>query len=140
MKIVINTCYGGYGLSCAAMMEYCRRKELKVYPEVHDKWDNIITYWLVPEGERVDIDSTKWIELSDEERIKRNKEYEKQSIHYHSIPRNDPVLVTVVEDMGSKANSRYADLTVVDIPDDVEWTIEEYDGTEWVAEKHRTWR
>jgi hypothetical protein len=28
----------------------------------------------------------------------------------------------------------------VDIPDDVKWEIEEYDGNEWVAEVHRTWR
>jgi hypothetical protein len=29
---------------------------------------------------------------------------------------------------------------VVEIPDGVEWEIAEYDGLEWVAEKHRTWR
>jgi hypothetical protein len=28
---------------------------------------------------------------------------------------------------------------VIEIPDDVEWEVEEYDGLEWVAEKHRTW-
>jgi hypothetical protein len=27
----------------------------------------------------------------------------------------------------------------VDIPDDVKWQIEEYDGNEWIAESHRTW-
>jgi hypothetical protein len=27
----------------------------------------------------------------------------------------------------------------VDIPDDVNWYIEEYDGNEHVAERHRTW-
>jgi hypothetical protein len=25
------------------------------------------------------------------------------------------------------------------VPDGVEWTVEEYDGREWVAEVHRTW-
>lgn len=30
-------------------------------------------------------------------------------------------------------------LILEDIPDDVEWEIEEYDGLEWVSEKHRTW-
>jgi len=28
---------------------------------------------------------------------------------------------------------------VVEIPDDIEFVIEEYDGIEWVAEKHRVW-
>jgi hypothetical protein len=31
-------------------------------------------------------------------------------------------------------------LAIVEIPDDVQWIIEENDGMEWVAEKHRTWR
>lgn len=26
-----------------------------------------------------------------------------------------------------------------EVPDDVQWQIEEYDGREWVAETHRTW-
>jgi hypothetical protein len=53
--------------------------------------------------------------------------------------RDDPKLVEVVERLGAKADGRYADLKVVEIPDDVEWTIEEYDGSEHVSEVHRTW-
>ena len=30
-------------------------------------------------------------------------------------------------------------LKVVEIPDGVDWEIEEYDGEEWVSEKHRVW-
>ena len=36
-------------------------------------------------------------------------------------------------------NDGYSELKVVEIPDDVEYDIQEYDGNEWVAEKHRTW-
>jgi hypothetical protein len=36
-------------------------------------------------------------------------------------------------------NGDFAELKVVEIPDDVQWQIEEYDGKEWIAEKHRTW-
>lgn len=32
------------------------------------------------------------------------------------------------------------ELKIVDVPDDVEWIMMDYDGAEWVAEKHRTWR
>jgi hypothetical protein len=46
----------------------------------------------------------------------------------------------LVEEMGEKAGSTYSQLRIVEIPDDVEWQIEEYDGSEWVSEKHRTWR
>jgi hypothetical protein len=55
------------------------------------------------------------------------------------IPRDDAHLVAVVELMGEAADSGYAELKIVEIPDDVNWYIEEYDGREWVAERHRTW-
>lgn len=53
--------------------------------------------------------------------------------------RADPKLVAVVESLGKAANGACAELRIVEIPDDVDWTIEEYDGVEWVAECHRTW-
>ena len=56
------------------------------------------------------------------------------------LDRDDPVLVAVVEELGTAADTSVSELRVVEIPDDVEWQIEEYDGSEWVAEKHRTWR
>jgi hypothetical protein len=55
------------------------------------------------------------------------------------IPRTDPGLVAVVEELGQDAAGSLCHLRVVEIPNDVEWNIEEYDGLEWVAEKHRTW-
>ena len=58
---------------------------------------------------------------------------------YWEIQRDDPYLVQVVEQLGAAANGGYAKLKVVEIPDDVEWTVMEYDGAEWVAEAHRTW-
>ena len=53
--------------------------------------------------------------------------------------RADPFLVEVVKELGEAANGEYASLKVVEIPDDVEWEISEYDGAEWIAECHRTW-
>lgn len=53
--------------------------------------------------------------------------------------RDDEALVKVVEQLGEKANDDYSDLKIVEIPDGVEWVVQEYDGMEWVAEKHRTW-
>lgn len=55
------------------------------------------------------------------------------------IDRDDPILVRVVEELKERAGDRYSDLKVVEIPDDVAWVLCEYDGIEWVAEKHRTW-
>lgn len=59
---------------------------------------------------------------------------------YHwEIKRDDPQLVQTVLRLGGVANTPYSRLKVVEIPDDVQWTICEYDGLEWVAEDHRTW-
>lgn len=93
MKIVINKCYGGFGLSKEAMDLYLEKKGMQ--------------------GE---------------------------NLHGSEIERDDPVLVEVVEELGILASDVYSELDIVDIPDDVEWEIEEYDGNEWVAEVHRTWR
>jgi hypothetical protein len=59
--------------------------------------------------------------------------------YYWDLDRDDPILIQIVEEMGDAANGNFAKLKVVTIPDDVEWQIGEYDGLEWVAEKHRTW-
>jgi len=48
-------------------------------------------------------------------------------------------LVEVVEKLGKAAYGFAANLKIVEIPEDVDWCIEENDGLEWVAEKHRTW-
>ena len=59
--------------------------------------------------------------------------------HDCEIPRDDEHLIAVVELMGRAADGGYAELKIVDVPDDVNWCIEEYDGLEWVAERHQIW-
>jgi len=73
------------------------------------------------------------------------------SVHYRALAgiplaeyrwdlqRDDLALVQTVLELGKAANGKYAELKVVEIPDDVDWTICEYHGREWVAEAHRTW-
>ena len=90
MKIIINTCYGGFGLS---------EKALALF----------------------------------------NERAGTVTIYEHDIARNNPILVEIVEQLGEAADGGYAELKVVEIPDDVQWQIDEYDGNEWVAEKHRIW-
>ena len=93
MKIVINKCYGGYGLSRAAY---------------------------------------EFLGLTlDEENFGYGFAFKDD--------RSNPKLVECVETLGELANGTFAELKVVEIPDDVEWEIEEYDGLEWISEKHRTW-
>lgn len=57
----------------------------------------------------------------------------------NELPRNDPDLVAAVEELGAGVNGRYAELKIVNVPDEVDWYISEYDGLEKVHECHRSW-
>jgi hypothetical protein len=55
------------------------------------------------------------------------------------IDRDDPVLVDIVERLGENASDNFASLRIVEIPNDVDWQIADYDGYEHVEETHRMW-
>ena len=60
------------------------------------------------------------------------------------IARDDADLIAVVEALGSKkaGDARYSALKVVEVPmwlREKGWHIEEYDGSEHIAEDHQTW-
>lgn len=71
--------------------------------------------------------------------LERYKKYTGQDLSQHDIARDDPVLVKIVKELGPEADGAYSTLKVVEVPGDVDWEIDEYDGDEWVAEKHRRW-
>lgn len=58
---------------------------------------------------------------------------------YAHDERTNAKLIECIEALGDKASGGYAKVVVVEIPDDVNWGIEEYDGVEWVSESHRIW-
>ena len=60
-------------------------------------------------------------------------------VYVWDIKRDDPDLIEIIEELGPMAYGASAELKIVEIPDDVKWGIEEYDGIEWVSELHRTW-
>jgi hypothetical protein len=130
-KIVINKCYGGFGLSDEAMELYLTRKGIKYY-----KWElnghNVFT--TVPMNEYQFI-SIKFQELSKEDKQKHNDTL----LIYRGDDRTDPLLVQIVDELKDKASYMFSKLEIVEVPDDVEWHIAEYDGLEWVAENHRKW-
>jgi hypothetical protein len=141
-KVVINDCFGGFPLSPEAVLRYGEiiGKDIYIYKSLRFNGVSsgergfqkialeeaesgiLVMYTLRDHGGRFDLpdDQAEWFD--DRE-----------------IERDDPALVRVVEEMGGKANGMCADLEVVEIPGDVEWEIDEYDGLEHVAEAHRTW-
>lgn len=94
MKIVVNHCYGGFGLS----------KEAYDFMKIeHDDGGNLM--------------GTLGIVIPKEDFDDKDK-------------RTDERLIKCVETLGDKANSRFSQLAVVEIPDDSFWIIDEYDGAE----------
>lgn len=89
MKIVINTCFGGYCLS------------EKAYEFLGLEWDEY--------GYKFENNRT------------------------------NPKLIECVETLGKEASGWCADLKVVEIPDHIDWTMEDYDGKESIHEIHQQW-
>ena len=140
MKVVINRCYGGFGLSHEAVMRYFEIKGITVYPEQGKDYWKFWTYWTVKPEDRVeDKEGKAFYSMSIEDRIAYNKLHSEQTIYERDIERHDPALVQAVEELGNNANGAHAELAVVEIPDGIDYIIEEYDGIEHIAEKHRTW-
>ena len=142
MKVVINRCYGGFSLSKEACQRYWDIKGQQVWIEDDTKFASmgLFTVWLTPPDQRIESKEGKeFYAMSLEDRKAYNKQYSEKTWYYRDVERNDPTLVQVVEELGDRAGGRCAELAVTEIPDDVDFEIEEYDGKEWVAEKHRTW-
>lgn len=137
MDVVVNKCYGGFGLSDEAMKLYAKKKGLNLYPEV-DKY-RTITYYTVSIEDRVVPLPEPFSRNSLAARQAYNSAYRNQTLVDRDIPRNDIDLVAVVNELGSAAVGDYADLQIVVIPDGVDWEIDEYDGMESVSEPRTTW-
>ena len=142
MKVVINSCYGGFGLSKEACQRYWELKGQQVWIEDDTKFKSmgLFTVWLLPPEERLTSkEGEDFYMMSMEERKEYNQKYSEQTWYYRDIERHDPLLVQVVEELGDASGGRCADLRVVEIPDGVDYIVEEYDGMEHIAEAHRTW-
>lgn len=110
VEVVINRCFGGFSLSFEALQTYVEKKGKKLYIK-----PNYTGCYTEP---NFDDDSY---------------------ISGYDIERTDPDLISTVKELGSKANGTYASLDIVEIPDDVEWYIHDYYGSESVHENHRIW-
>jgi hypothetical protein len=149
VKIAINTCYGGFGLSVEATqwlwdhgvkeigtdaIAYHGGPGSGYYEKNHD--DEHWKKWLAENLER-------WHKYQRGE-IKQpfSAQFtpdEKFCLYARDLPRDHPKLIKVIELMGEAANGDLSRLEIIEVPDGVQWEISDYDGIEHVAEVHRRW-
>lgn len=105
MKVVINRCFGGFGLSDKALL------------------------MLKEKGWAVEKTSV----------LLNNEYWTTDPRQNNDLFRSHTDLVEVVEALGDSANGAYSKLKVVEIPDGIEYEIDECDGIEEIHEVHRKW-
>jgi hypothetical protein len=107
MEILINKCYGGYGLSDKAVRLYLTKKNIPIV--VNRQYSGKYhTYYVVGLNNQ----------FCD-----------------HHISRTDPVIIEVVRELGAKANGSSAKLEIELIPDGCKYWINEYDGMESIGDE-----
>ena len=134
MKIVINTCFGGFGISDAAFERYLDLKGITWY-----KGESSIgssDYYNVPVEQYEAL-----YELCKSKPVGpgRFEEVNDLYLSQYDIERNDPILVQVVQELGKESWGFSAELKIVEVPDDIGWEINDYDGLESIHEVHRSW-
>jgi hypothetical protein len=137
MKVVINACYGGFGLSQKAVKKLAMAESsiIEVMPvaEYHGDSD--------PErfGKFVDVgDGFKVVTHMDDVLYKSDSVYFLKDRSKSEL-RANAELIAVIEELGKEANGFCAALKIVEIPDGIEWEVAEYDGYEHIDEVHRSW-
>lgn len=138
MKVVINKSYGEFRLSLALLDRAIKENKTSLFKTykygdtqfTHD-WSNFVKHSLTKTYRGYKTDSYESCLYDEKSKVLYKHNYE--------IIRHDPNLVELVETMGKDASGMFSNVAVIEIPDGIEYEVEEYDGKEWIAEKHRTW-
>jgi hypothetical protein len=132
-KVAINRCYGGYGLSKTAILRYGELKGITIYHEPDKICDS---YYLCPPEEYEAVYAEECKKPNGPGRFTASN-----ALYFSvdDIPRDDPILIRVIEELGETANGPFAELKIVEIPENVEWEIDDYDGMESIHECRRSW-
>jgi len=117
MKIVVNRCKGSFSLSARAVARLAELNGQKAY--------------FFADGAEItleDTDSHSWRAFN------TNSPTPRVPLERAPKDRTDPKLVQVVEELGSAASGKWAELKVIEIPDGIEWVIISNGGFETVHE------
>ena len=104
MKLLINVCYGGFGISDEALELWAKKKNIQLIKRTLEYGD----YNYYTDGDVI--------------------------ISENDIDRDDPTLIEVFEELGSERTSgRHGELKLVELPDGCQYEITEFDGWESIG-------
>lgn len=152
MEVVINSCYGGFSISPVAVKRMAELNGKKTYffeggigkdykpiTLTEAIKNRFIWYAFSIPNPNDYLKSNDWNEMTEKEKAKHNKLYDKYILSTRDYDRADKKLIQVVKELGKKSWGDCAELTIVKIPNGIKWHVEEYDGNEHIAEDHRIW-
>jgi len=131
MKVAVNKCFGGFRFS----------KEGYEWLMKEKGWT--MTTWN-KDGDYTDPDAQIVKQTEDPSRPwtmpgSGGPEYYFVQSDRDPSFRTNPDIIEAVETLGLKVNDSVANIKITEIPDDIKWHIDDYDGSEHIAEDHRTW-
>lgn len=138
MKIILNKCYGGFNVSDEAHELYAKKKGITLY-----RYYDIYERYILTKTKRKDSglftyyftkDYGEWVKETEMD----DNDWETY-FHLNDEHRTDPTLIEVVEELGEKASGNYSKLKVVEIPDGMDYVIDDYDGFETLHEDVKVW-
>lgn len=120
MKIAINKCFGGFTLS-----DKVHEKLIELGIPHYKTWDEIPKTdepYVVDSDNPSDTFGSYYSNFGDDDK------------------RTHPILIQAIEAVGiTEASGRFGEIRIIDIPDDIQFEITDYDGIESIHELHRSW-
>lgn len=149
-ELLINRCFGGYTLSNEVLIEltkrkhkdfkklyfYCKDYSNQRYVKIKDfKYKN---GKLVNSGYFLD---SLYLSYHDQGDIVKYNDFKYDKLIWSDDwSRDDEDLIKLFKEWGSeRCSGDCSKLKLVEIPNDIEYYIDDYDGLESIHEKHRSW-
>ena len=135
-KVILNKCFGGFGVSKEAYELYAKKKGISVFHYTQEDLKKEIYTYATDDNRLFDFYFTK--DFGNYAYIS-NDDYKKYLLNLDEKFREDKTLIEVVEELGEKASAFYSNLKIVEIPDDLDYVIDNYDGIETLHQKVQEW-
>ena len=132
MKIVINSCYGGFSLSPKGERRYLELKGLNPYFYKQSKYqrtDGAVEFQRI---DNIDDVPDIFFYCTTHDQGAFIPDYPQDTFYSRNLKRSDPFLIQVVEELGVESFGKCAELEIVDIDKGRWFKIDEYDGYETI--------